>query len=142
VNHKTGKIDAWVAAFQGQDMDPYYLGFFHFFNLQQYFEAHEVLEAAWLPQRHGPDGAYYKGLIQLAGAFVHIQKGRPGPAVALFRLAQGNLMRYAPVHHRLDLEKVLALIEAWKARINTGDVLMTQNRIEGAPAIELLDAKS
>ena len=93
--------------------DPRYLGFFGCFNRQRYFEAHEVLEALWLPQRQAPNGAFYKGLIQLAGAFVHWQRNRPGPAAALFGLARANLRGYPATHEGLDVEGVLALIEEW-----------------------------
>ena len=76
-----------------QDYDPHYLSYFECFNQQRFFEAHEVLEVLWLTQRDGPNGPFYKGLIQLAGAFVHWQKNRPGPAVALFKLAQTYLQQ-------------------------------------------------
>ena len=94
-----------------QDYDPRYLGYFECLNQQRFFEAHEILETLWLPQRQGPDGVFYKGLIQLAGAFVHWQKNRPGPAAALLRLAQANLRNYPGTHRGLDVEAVLAVID-------------------------------
>ncbi len=96
-----------------QNYDPHYLSYFECFNEQRFFEAHEVLEALWLPQRQGPNGSFYKGLIQLAGAFVHLQKNRLGPAVALFKLAQGNLRQYPATHEGLAVNDVLNLIEDW-----------------------------
>ena len=93
--------------------DPCYVGFFECFNRQRFFEAHEVLEALWLPQRQGPNGSFYKGLIQLAGAFVHWQKKRPGPAVALFELARTNLRNYPATHEGLNLKAVLAMTDEW-----------------------------
>jgi predicted metal-dependent hydrolase len=96
-----------------QDYDPRYLSYFECFNRQRFFEAHEVLEALWLPQRQGPNGLFYKGLIQLAGAFVHWQKNRPGPAVALLKLAQNNLRKYPGIHDGLSVENVLAMTDAW-----------------------------
>ena len=101
--------------------DPRYTGYFACFNAQQYYEAHDVLEDLWLGDR-GPDHHFYKGLIQLAGAFVHLQKqaARPAhpkdgkrlrPAVRLFHLATRNLTPYAPRHHGLDVAQVLALAE-------------------------------
>jgi predicted metal-dependent hydrolase len=110
-----------IAACRGQGLDPHYLGFFRCFNSQLYFEAHEVLEELWLPQRRGPNGDFYKGLIQLAGAFVHLQKARSGPALALFKLAESNLRRYPRVHEGLSLAEVLSLIVSWRKRIE-GDV--------------------
>jgi hypothetical protein len=116
VGQKSRKIQQLVAEYEGGDLSPYYLGYFACFNRQLYFEAHEVLEGLWLPQRQGADGAFYKGLIQLAGAFVHLQKGRPRPAEALFKLARENLRKYPPIHQQLDIASVLALIEDWRHR--------------------------
>jgi hypothetical protein len=79
------------------------------------------LEELWLPQRHGPNGKFFKGLIQLAGAFVHLQKSRPGPSAALFRLAESNLREYPAIHEGLDLGKVLAAIEEWLQRLGKHD---------------------
>ncbi|MBL9136793.1 MAG: DUF309 domain-containing protein [Verrucomicrobiales bacterium] len=96
-------------------LDPHYAGWFACFNRGKFYEAHDVLEDLWLRRRGTPNDLFYKGLIQLAGAFVHLQKGRLGPADALFRLAQFNLGRYRPVHEHLDLEEVLGLIGRWRA---------------------------
>jgi predicted metal-dependent hydrolase len=100
-----------------QDHDPRYLGYFECFNRQHFFEAHEVLETLWLPQRGGPNGPFYKGLIQLAGAFVHWQKNRPGPAVALFKLAQSNLRQYPASHEGLNVQHTLERTEAWLGEV-------------------------
>ena len=78
-----------------------------------FYEAHEVLEELWLRDKHGPNGAFYKGLIQLAGAFVHLQKNRLRPAAALFELALANLEKYPRRHQRLELAAVRRLIRKW-----------------------------
>jgi len=114
---KRERIAGVIKDLEDQDLDPHYLGFFECFNKQLFYEAHEVLEALWLPQRRGPDGAFYKGLIQLAGAFVHVQKGRANPALALLKLAKANLQSYPGLHHQLDITAALALIENWRERI-------------------------
>jgi predicted metal-dependent hydrolase len=95
------------------NLDPHYAGYFAYFNRGEFYEAHDVLEHLWLPQRGGANGAFYKGLIQLAGAFVHLQKNRLGPAAALFKLARTNLQKYPAIHEHLDLRGVLSLIERW-----------------------------
>ena len=99
----------------GQGVDPHYAGYFHCFNRQLFYEAHDVLENLWLADRHGANGAFYKGLIQLAGAFVHLQKNRLRPSAALFKLACTNLEKYSSPHDHLDLKMVHALIESWLA---------------------------
>jgi len=115
---KAEKIEAAVrrAASADPDLDPHYAGYFACFNSQRYFEAHDVLEQLWL-ETHDP---FYKGLIQMAGAFVHLQKqferpdhpkdrNRTQPAMRLFKLAAGNLAPYRPLHQRLNVEQVCTL---------------------------------
>lgn len=102
-----------VQSHHGQGVDPHYAGYFHCFNRQLFYEAHDVLENLWLVDKHGANGAFHKGLIQLAGAFVHLQKNRLRPAAALFKLARANFEKYPPVHDRLNLKNVRALIEYW-----------------------------
>jgi predicted metal-dependent hydrolase len=76
-----------------------------------------VLEELWLADRHGPNYAYHKGLIQLAGAFVHLQKNRLRPAIALFNLAAANLEKYPARHDGIDLAVVRELIADWKGAV-------------------------
>lgn len=97
----------------GIALDPRYAGYFVLFNQQQYYEAHDVLEDLWLADRQGPNGNFYKGLIQLAGAFVHLQKRRLQPSAALFKLAQKNLEPYSTFHEHLDVAAVQQLIASW-----------------------------
>ena len=110
-----------IESFQGQELDAHYLGFFDCFNRQLFYEAHDVLEDLWLPDRHGPNGNFYKGLIQLAGAFVHLQKQRLRPSAALFKLAQANLEKYPSPHDRLNLEAVQLLIVGWLLQLENGE---------------------
>ncbi len=102
-------------------LDPCYQGYFRCFNEGRYYEAHDVLEHLWLQGgRSDPDHLFYKGLIQLAGAFVHLRKQyehpthakhgrRLRPAARLFDLATANLAAYGPRHLGLDVDAVLAL---------------------------------
>ena len=125
MSKKSGHIAARIEAFQGQALDAHYLGYFDCFNRQLYYEAHDVLEELWLADRRGPDGDFFKGLIQLAGAFVHIQKNRRGPAAALFRLARANLEKYPSRHRRLDVLASLTLIDHWTRRLDAAPEVRT-----------------
>lgn len=121
VSKKAEKIADILRRCEGTDspLNPYYLAYFECFNEQQFFEAHEVLEQLWLPQRKEPNGNFYKGLIQLAGAFVHLQKNRLRPAARLFGLAKSNLTPYSPTHESLDLHYVLTMIHHWNTQLET-----------------------
>ncbi len=117
-------------------VDRLYAGYFECFNRGLFYEAHEVLESLWLAQRGGPNGLFYKGLIQLAGALVHLRKDRRGPAAALLKLARRNLQGYPAAHERLDVREVLALIERWLNKLEQEGVNPLTE--EGRPRVELL----
>src|SRR5258708_29641935 len=121
MSRKSGKIAALVDAHRGQALEANYLGYFDCFNRGLFYEAHEVLEELWLKEGRGPNYAFYKGLIQLAGAFVHLQKDRPRPSAALFKLARTNLEKYPGVHEQLDVATVLRLIAEWLGGLGRND---------------------
>lgn len=137
VNCKHSRIAAMIEAFQGQELDAHYLGYFDCFNRQLYFEAHDVLEDLWLPDRRGPNGDFYKALIQLAGAFVHLQKNRLRPSAALLKLAQANLEKYPVRQERLNLEAVRRLIAGWLAQLENGGFRVNPLTAENLPHLTL-----
>lgn len=125
-------MERFVAGLGGDPalaVHPCYQGYFTCFNEGRYYEAHDVLEHLWL--RDGPTGAnhaFYKGLIQLAGAFVHLRKQfehpshakhgrRLRPAARLFALARANLDPYEPRHLGLDVGAVRSLCAAQVAAL-------------------------
>ena len=76
----------------------------------------------------GENHAFFKGLIQLAGAFVHLRKqhehpthakhgARLRPAARLFRLAHKNLAPYTPRHLHLDISAACQLCEDYAEKI-------------------------
>ena len=120
MSKKSAKIAERIAEFQGSRHSGYYLGFFKCFNAGQFYEAHDVLEELWLADRQGANGAFYKGLIQLAGAFVHLQKNRLRPAAALFKLARENLSKYPSPHEDLDLKQAIQMMASWLTDLEAG----------------------
>ena len=126
MSHKSGKIAELIAAHRGQGWDAHYLGYFECFNQGLFYEAHDVLEELWLPCRKGRNDLFYKGLIQLTGAFVHFQKDRLRPAGALLRLARTNLRQYPDQYEGIDLTVVMGLIDCWLERLESdGNPLKT-----------------
>jgi predicted metal-dependent hydrolase len=147
--NKAGRIEAYVKAFglDAEGFDPCYLAYFVCFNTQEYYEAHDVLEHLWL-QREDENHAFFKGLIQFAGAFVHLKKQsirpwhptdgrRMRPAVRLFALARKNLTPYAPQHMGLDVCKVLGLATEHVSRIETSGFSKNPWHPDTAPKLEL-----
>jgi Domain of unknown function (DUF309) len=112
---------------------PYYRAFFRCWNEQHYYEAHDVLEQVWLHDPITPEDAqYFKGLIQAAGAFVHLQKHyehpthpkhgkRLGPAVRLFRLAEKNLAPFGAARHDLDLDRFREVLTRYRSATESGN---------------------
>jgi predicted metal-dependent hydrolase len=139
VSKKSAKIAALIDRHRGQELSPYYLGYFELFNAQLFYESHDVLEELWLPIRREPGGDFYKGLIQLAGAFVHLQKNRLRPSAALFKLARTNLQKYPATHEQLDLTHILAEIEGWLSRLEKDEFRTNPLTQRDSPKIFLLE---
>ena len=137
MTHKSGKVAERVAQFAGRRLDARYLGYFDCFNRQLFYEAHDVLEDLWLLDRHGPSGDFFKGLIQLAGAFVHLQKNRLRPADALFQLAERNLGKYPAQHEATDVGALQQLIATWRAALAANAFERNPLAISAAPFIAM-----
>lgn len=131
---KNDRLDNWLAAWDQASSSPLpveYRAFFFCFNRGDYYEAHDVLEHLWLRCRD-TNRLFFQGLIQFAGAFVHLQKHhlfpehpthsrRLGPARRLFTLAATNLEGYGPVHFELHLPALLSLGTQWSAIAADGE---------------------
>jgi uncharacterized protein len=57
------------------------------FNAGQYFEAHEALEEAWNAER-GKVRDLYRGILQIAVAYLHITRGNYNGAVKVYERSQ------------------------------------------------------
>lgn len=126
---------------------PYYRAYFKCWNDQQYYEAHDVLEQIWL-NTDTVDDNFFKGLIQAAGAFVHLKlnfeqpthakhRKRLRPATRLFALAEKNLAPYAPKHHGLDVNALVDLLRTHREKIVASNYLTNPWSPERAPKLEI-----
>ena len=138
MSKKSAKIAELIERCHGQDRDAHYVGFFECFNRGWFYEAHDVLEELWLPQRKGPNGAFYKGLIQLAGAFVHLQKERLRPAAALLKLAAANLAQYPEVYEGLEISRTREMIDVWLQKLEMGEFQFNPLQPGSAPELRLM----
>jgi uncharacterized protein len=151
---ETMKKEDRVAAFTRElssdgrvDDRAYYRAYFQLFNDQQYYEAHDVLEQLWLRALE-PEIHFYKGLIQLAGAFVHLQKQfrrpthptdgrRLRPAWRLFKLAHENLITFSPTFHGFRVEQGIKLIELMVEQLERSHFAKNPWSPDFAPKLEL-----
>ena len=139
MSKKSPRIAALLAECQHHDPrhSPYYSGYFACFNRQLYYEAHDVLEELWLGCKRDADGNFYKGLIQFAGAYVHLQKGRLRPASNLFNLALGNFAAYPPFHRDLDLAALSLFCREQVAALAASGYTRNPWSPEAAPTLAL-----
>ena len=82
------------------------------FNAGRYWDAHEAWEEAWMPDRRGRDGGFYKGLIQVAAGCLHYGRRNRRGTVNKWRSGTAYLRPYLPTHLGLDLAALVAATEA------------------------------
>jgi predicted metal-dependent hydrolase len=90
------------------------------FNSGLYWEAHEVWEEEWTPDRKGPDSGFYKGLIQVAAGCLHYTRRNRRGAVNKWRSGAGYLRPYLPAHKGLELSALVAAVEGFLVAIQAG----------------------
>jgi predicted metal-dependent hydrolase len=148
ISHLVSQLEGEAVVSATISDNPFYRGFFRCWNEQRYYEAHDVLEQLWLKTKSG-DANFFKGLIQAAGAFVHLQKQfqhpthpkhgrRLSPAARLFRLAEQNLEQFAPVRHGLDVAALRATLCAHAEIIVASRYEVNPWSPETAPKLTLL----
>ena len=98
-------------------LPPALVAFAELFDRRAYWESHEVLEGAWRANR----SEFYKGLILLASAYVHVVRGNGHGVVAQLAKAERHLAPYAPVYGGVDVAALLA--HARRARLAVEDRL-------------------
>ena len=81
------------------------------FRAGRFFEAHEDWERLW-KGASGKDRRFLQGLIQLAGALVHLERGRTGPAARLLRLSREKLDPFPDGYGGLPLDRLRNVIGA------------------------------
>jgi predicted metal-dependent hydrolase len=97
----------------------------------EWFGAHEELELAW---RAAPadERDFFQGLVHLAVAWYQSGRGRRIGCERQLEKAVRRLGPYAPRHRGLDLEPILAAVEA--ARRNLGTRLPADSALVDAVA--------
>lgn len=87
----------------------------HLFNKGEYWEAHEVWEREWMPDRKGPDSGFYKGLIQVAAGCLHYTRHNRRGAVNKWRTGADYLRPYLPEHKGVRLAALVASVDSYVA---------------------------
>lgn len=82
------------------------------FNRGEFFDAHETWEAIWLPAS-GADKVFLQGIIQLAAAFHHWQRGNARGAWSLSRRALEKLAVSPSLYRGIRVERLRARAIPW-----------------------------
>jgi predicted metal-dependent hydrolase len=83
------------------------------FNRGLYWEAHEAWERDWMPDRKGPDSAFYKGLIQIAAGCLHYTRRNRRGAVNKWRSGADYLRPYLPSHRGVRLTPLVVSVDGY-----------------------------
>jgi tetratricopeptide (TPR) repeat protein len=75
---------------------------FALFNEERYWESHEALEEAWR-RTSGDEKEILQGIILLAAAFVHLQKGERDVALSVMKRGYEKLAGHNGRHFQIDL---------------------------------------
>lgn len=97
----------------------------HLFNTGKFFEAHETLEAAWL-HAGGKEKTFLHGLIQVAAAFHHHQRGNPAGCRSLLEKGAKKLERFAAGKSAVDVAGLLEQLGLWQEYVRHTEQAATE----------------
>jgi uncharacterized protein len=87
----------------------------------RYFEAHEELEEAWRAAS-AEERDFFQGLVHVAVAWYQAGRGRPVATARQLEKAARRLAPFAPEHRGVDIDGVLAQVDAAQARVTAGSL--------------------
>ena len=88
------------------------------FHSGAFFEAHEHWESVWLAAQE-PEKTFLQGLIQVAAAFHHFQRGNYAGTISLLRSALRRLDAYPEAFAGLAVAPLRATIRLWLDALQT-----------------------
>lgn len=89
------------------------------FNAARFWHAHEAWERIWLVAT-GQEKQFLQGLIQLAAAYHHVQRGTYRGGVRLFDAALRRLAPFPPLHEGIDRASAVNAAAVHRERIASG----------------------
>lgn len=99
-------------------MEQAFLDGIQLFNSQQYFEAHEALEALWL-KTTGDRKAFLHGLIQLAAAFHHYTRGNSAGFRSLLEKGSWKLQIFGAEFEGIDIAAFTRQLQRWREHVQS-----------------------
>jgi uncharacterized protein len=114
-----------------QDSDQPFLRGIEQFNRRDFFDAHETWEEIWR-QAAGPEKTFLQGLIQIAAAFCHYQRGNRVGTLSLLRAGLERLTHFPPTQSGIELDALRRRVAQWIEQLARG----SQPAAEELPGIE------
>lgn len=100
-------------------MDPLLHRGIQLFNDGEFFECHEVLEAAWTPER-GQRRLFLQALIHMAVGWYHCQGSNPVGASRQLRKGLRKLSAYLPDYEGVDTARLAREAQALLDHVEAG----------------------
>jgi predicted metal-dependent hydrolase len=88
------------------------------FHSGAFFQAHEHWESVWLAAQE-PEKTFLQGLIQIAAAFHHFQRGNCAGTISLLRSALRRLDAYTEAFAGVAVAPLRATIRLWLGALET-----------------------
>jgi predicted metal-dependent hydrolase len=92
------------------------------YRAAEFFAAHEHWEAVWLKMPE-PEKTFLQGLIQVAAAFHHLQRGNQKGTASLLRAALRRLDPCSPAFAGISVTPLCQEIREWLRVLEAGDTL-------------------
>lgn len=89
------------------------------FNSERFFEAHEAWEHVWLASA-GAEKRFLQGIIQIAAAFHHYQRGNWNGACSLLKAGLGRLRDAPATHAGIAVEALRRAAREWAQALQQG----------------------
>jgi len=89
------------------------------YRARAFFAAHEHWEIVWLESKE-PEKTFLQGLIQIAAAFHHLQRGNLPGTRSLLQKAQRRLERYPEYFGGIDVTSLRKDIRKWLQALEAG----------------------
>ena len=106
---------------QSRDFATHFVEGVDHFNAREFWNAHESWETIWLVAASEVE-QFLQGLIQLAAAYHHVQRGTYRGAIRLFEAALRRLEPYASGYCDLDRASAEAAARQMRERLISGSV--------------------
>ena len=94
--------------------------FFEAYDAGEFYEAHELLEPAWMGSPDAGERELYSGLIKLAAAFVHNARPNAAGTIKNLRGARVRLAGSKVAKPPVDVAAILTAIDASLATLGGG----------------------